>query len=141
MVQSRSSTITRLWCWPIKDVFPSNTHSISPPVRGTKVIVIGTSEHIFLKLHQLKFCLKNFRKNTSEITLLNLHWHRPILHAHSTTCCWTPFSMRSVLYSKIYFLETSSLEIHQRTGPAPWFPMFHTVTIFASSPSSSLHNC
>jgi len=68
-LQGPSSSKISLWCWSIKDVFPPKPQSMSPLAQDTKVITTNTSEHIFfLELLQLKFCLKYFKKHTSEIT-------------------------------------------------------------------------
>ena len=80
-------------CWGILQIFPHPTltmtskvpahqkstfgigkwslkpYSMFPPVWDLKVIIAGTSEHTFLELLQLKFCLKYFRKYFFENTL------------------------------------------------------------------------
>ena len=43
-------------------------HSMFPQVGDPKVIIVGTSKHTFLKLLQLKFYLKYFKKYSFEIT-------------------------------------------------------------------------
>ena len=75
-----------------------------------------------------------------KLLLFNLRRHGPIMYAHSTTCRRTLLNMQSVPYSKIYSQETSLPKTPRHTRPTPSFRMFHMVTIYASSPSSSLHN-
>ena len=67
-LQGPSTLEISLWCRSIKDVFPPKPHFMSPLAQDTKVITTSTSEHIFLELLQLKFCVKYFRKYYSEIT-------------------------------------------------------------------------
>ena len=124
----------------MKDMFPPKPHSMSPPARDTKVIIAGTSEHIFLELLQINFSWSISPSMLLKLHKLNLRWHGPIMHTHSMTCRQTLLSMQLVLYSKIYSLETSLPETPRHIGPSPWFCIFLTVTISVSSPSSSLHN-
>ena len=111
-------------------------HSMFPQAWGPKVIIAGTSKHIFWNYSNLNLAWSISESTFLKLLQLNVCRHGPIIQAHSMTCRWTLFSMQSVPDLKVYFLETSTPEGPQHTGPTPLGRMFHP---FASSLPHLLH--
>ena len=75
-----------------------------------KVIVAGTSKHIFWNYSNLNSAWSISESTFLKLLQLNVRRHGPITHAHSMTCHQTSFSMQSVQDPKVYFPETSTPE-------------------------------
>ena len=71
-------------------------HSMFPQAWDPKVIVAGTSKHIFWNYSNLNSAWRISESNFLKLLQLNVHRHGPITQAHSTTCHRTSFSMQSV---------------------------------------------
>ena len=108
-------------------------HSMFPQAGDPKVIIVGTSKHIFWNYSNLNPAWSISESTLLKLLQLNVRRHSPITHAHSMTCRWTSFNMQLVPDPKVYFPGTSTLEGPQHTRPAPWGHMFH--------PFALLHLC
>ena len=98
--------------------------------RGTQRSSLLVSQNtLFWNYSNLKSAWRILENILLKLLQLNARRHGPITEVHSTTCRGTSFSMQSVPYSKVYSLETSTPESPQRTGPVPWWRMFHPFTL------------
>ena len=91
-----------------------------PQAGDPKVIVVGTSKHIFWNYSNLNPAWGISESTILKLLQLNVRQHGPIMQAHSTTCRRTSFNMQSVPDPKVYFPGTSTPEGPQHIGPTPW---------------------
>ena len=103
-----------------------------PQAGDPKVIVAGTSKHIFWNYSNLNPVWSISECTLMKLLQLNVRQHGPITHAHSMTCRRTSFNMQLVPDPKVYFPGTSTLEGPQHTGPAPWGICFTHLLCFIS---------
>ena len=94
-------------------------HSMFPQAGDPKVIVAGTSKHIFWNYSNLIPAWGISKSTLLKLLQLNVLQHGPITHAHSMTCYRTSLSMQSVPDPKVYFPGTSTPEGPQHTRPPP----------------------
>ena len=111
------------------DKWSPKLHSMFPPMWDLKVIVTGTLKHTFWNYSNLNSAWSISESTFLKLLQLNVCRHGPITQAHSITCRRTSFSMQSIPDLKVYFLETSTPEGPQHTGPAPWCYVFHPFTL------------
>ena len=81
-----------------------------PQAGDLKIIVAGTSKHIFWNYSNLNPAWGISESTLLKLLQLNVRQHGPITQAHSTTCRRTSFNMQSVSDPKVYFQE----HLHQR---------------------------
>ena len=110
-------------------------HSMFPQAGDPKVIVAGTSKHIFWNYSNLNPAWGISESTLLKLLQLNVRQHGPITQAHSTTCCRTSFSMQSVRSQGV-----PPRNIYTRVSPtyrASTMGVYVSPIRFASSPSSS----
>ena len=104
-------------------------HSIFPLAWDQRSSLLVPQNTLFWNYSNLNSAWSILESTPLKLLQLNIRRHGLITHAHSMTCRRTSFSMQSVSYPKVYSLETSTPEGPQRTGPAPWWHMFHPFTL------------